>query len=237
MKIFIDAGHNHKGFDTGAESFGLKEQDLTFEISKLLAEKLLKAGITVKLSREKKEDVLGTDLNSSLLKRCQMANDFGADLFLSIHTNAYRNEDANGTECYVYNKISDTFNLAEKISNSLSQKLGLLNRGVKEGKFAVLKNTNMPAILIETAFITNKSDSEKFKTKQEEFAKAISDSIISYFEIREEKISSPLLLVNKLTEKIKINDILGAVNALSAAKKQESPLYWIIYKIVNREDA
>ena len=74
MKIFIDAGHNPKGKDTGAEGFGLKEQDVAFHIAKKLSELLDGAGADTKLSRPSITDVVSLDLNTSLNARAAMAN-------------------------------------------------------------------------------------------------------------------------------------------------------------------
>ena len=89
MKIFIDAGHNDSKWNTGAVGNGLREQDITFSISKLLAEKFKTVGVTTKLSRENKGDILGTNNNSAITARVKMANDWGADLFISVHCNSF----------------------------------------------------------------------------------------------------------------------------------------------------
>ena len=161
MKIFIAAGHNDKNIDTGATGNGLKEQDITFVISYLLAQKLKAVDVDVKLSREKKETIIGTDLNSSLSARAKMANDWGAKLFISIHCNAFINSEANGTETYTYGTTSKAYELSKKLCDAISAKIGTYNRGAKTAKYAVLKKTSMSAILIETAFITNPNDAMK----------------------------------------------------------------------------
>ena len=88
MKIFVDSGHNYKGADTGAIGDGCREQDITFEIGNRLRKLLENCGHSVKMSRESKEISLGKTVKESLKKRCDMANVWGADLFISIHTNA-----------------------------------------------------------------------------------------------------------------------------------------------------
>ena len=112
-----------------------------------------------------------------------MANNLGADLFLSIHCNAYYLKSVNGTETYVYDKTSKVYDLAKNISTRISNELEIKNRGTKTANFVVLKNTTMPAILIETAFITNKSDAEKLKTREEDFVSAIYEEICNYYNI------------------------------------------------------
>lgn len=174
MKIFIDEGHNHSGFDTGAEGNGLKEQDITYAIGKKLSALINKTpGMAVKNSRPKNTTNLGTDVNSSLEARCVMANSWGADYFVSLHTNSSDNASARGTETYVVQKGGKAEELAIKVQDRIVDTLHTKNRGVKTANFKVLRSTNMPAILVELAFITSPSDAELLKNKQDEFAKAI----------------------------------------------------------------
>ena len=84
MKIFIDAGHNYGKWNTGAEGNGLREQDITFGIAEKLSRKLKSVNVEVKMSRNKVTDILGTSNGTSLSTRADMANDWNADLFISI---------------------------------------------------------------------------------------------------------------------------------------------------------
>ncbi len=192
MKIFIDPGHNDSKVDTGAVGNGLKEQDITFAMSTLLAEKLKSVGVDVMLSRKSKTDILGTDLNSSLSTRAKMANQWGADLFLSIHCNSFWLSSANGTETYTYSKTSKAYELSKNICNAISKKLGTYNREAKTANFVVLKKTSMPALLVETAFISNKSDAQKLKDRQEDFVNVIFEEICKHYKIeKKEQPSTP----------------------------------------------
>lgn len=188
IKIFIDAGHNYAKWNAGAEGNGLREQDITFEISKKIADKLNVPEIEVKLSRNKITDILGTSNSSSINKRVEMANEWEADLFISIHCNSYWLKSATGTESYVYSKSSKVYGLAENITESISAKLDLKNRGVKtKPLLGVLKKTEMPALLIETAFISNVNDAQKLKDRQDDFVDAISEEIFAWYGIEEKK--------------------------------------------------
>lgn len=186
VKIFIDQGHNPKGADTGAAYNNLKEQDVTFKIGKLLSEKLKLAGVEVKLSRNIESDSIGFSLNDSLKKRADMANAFNADLFISIHCNASLNPNASGTESYVYSANSKAYSLADKITKSICNRLNTKTRGVKSANFAVLRYTKMPAILIETAFISNSSDAGKLRDRAEDFAEAIYSAIADTYALNQE---------------------------------------------------
>ncbi|MGL6184605.1 MAG: N-acetylmuramoyl-L-alanine amidase [Clostridium chrysemydis] len=169
FKIVIDPGHGGK--DPGAISNGLREKDINLKISKALKEELLRDGFTVKLTRE-------DDTFLSLKERSDIGNSFKGDLFISIHCNSSLNADASGTEVFIYNlKNRETKDLGERIALEISKSLNLKNRGVKEGNFAVLRCTKMKAILIETAFLSNKKDSKKLKENFRLFSVAIKSKI------------------------------------------------------------
>lgn len=171
QKIFIDAGHG--GSDPGALGNGLKEKDVVLSIAQKLTGLFNAKGIQVSHSRY-------SDASVGLAERAEMANNWGADLFISIHANALDGSgSAYGTECYTYpNSTAENKRLSVDIASSISSKLGTYNRGHKEADFAVLRLTKMPAVLIETAFIDNSEDANKLKNKQADFSNAIFEAII-----------------------------------------------------------
>lgn len=238
MRIFVDAGHNDKIVDTGAVGNGLREQDVTLDIAQLLGKKLAAVGIDVKQSRHNKTDIIGSTLSESLSKRVEMANNLKADLFISIHCNAHDNVDAKGAEVYACSENSKGYPLAKKVCDSICKRLGTTNRGAKTASYTVLKKTNMPAILVETAFITNASDAALLKNRKEDFALAICEAVCEHYGIKAEskKLESANDIIWELMNgklKIQISEIDKAVKALDEAKKANSSLYWILYKIVN----
>ena len=159
-KIYIDPGHNYSGGDTGAVGYGLKEQDITVYVGNKLKALLIQNGIDVKMSRNTIYDVIGNgSLNSSLSTRASNANSWGADLFISIHCNA-ANSKAYGTETYAYRSGTNAYRFAECVQKHLIVETGRTNRGVKTANFAVITRTNMPAILVETAFMDNYGDNQ-----------------------------------------------------------------------------
>lgn len=170
-KIFIDAGHG--GIDPGASGNGLKEKDVVLDITKKLTGLFKAKGIQVSHSRY-------SDSSVGLAERAEMANIWGADLFLSIHANALDGSgSAYGTECYTYpNSIAANKRLSADICSSISNKLETYNRGARDADFAVLRLTKMPAVLIETAFIDNSGDADKLKNRQNDFAQAIFEAVI-----------------------------------------------------------
>ena len=168
-KVFIDPGHG--GTDPGASGNGLYEKEVVLSISKKVRNILISKGFEVELSRSKDQYV-------SLSDRAAQANALDADLFVSIHCNSATSSSANGTECYTYPTANtSTKSLSKNMASALASKLGLTNRGHKEANFAVLRLSNMPAILIETAFINNANDASKLKTRENDFASAIANQI------------------------------------------------------------
>jgi N-acetylmuramoyl-L-alanine amidase len=154
VKIFIDPGHG--GNDPGATANGLFEKDLTLSIAlKLKAELLKYENVQVKLSRE-------NDTYLTLSERAKMANDWGADIFISIHINAGGGV---GFESYIYNGSVSTSTIAYQniIHEEIVKVTGWNDRGKKRENYAVLRETKMPAILTENGFIDNTTDANKLK--------------------------------------------------------------------------
>lgn len=170
MKICIDAGHNHSGFDTGAVANGLREQNITFQIASLLKNKLEKAGIETVMTREQQTQNLGTSVSQSIAKRAEISNRERCDYFVSIHCNA---GGGTGTEVLVLKKGGKAELLAEKILWQLTSLLPLRNRGVKEANLGVLRDTVCPAVLVETAFLDHSGDASLLQQRDSDFAQAI----------------------------------------------------------------
>ena len=112
IKIYIDQGHNPRDYNTGAEGNGFYEQDLTFDIGRRLYALLSANGeFDARLSRPTADTILGTSNSSSLTERVRAANSWGADIFLSLHTNASVNSSATGSEALIYSKASSVARL------------------------------------------------------------------------------------------------------------------------------
>lgn len=252
MKVFIDAGHNHSGVDTGAVGNGLREQDITYLIANRVEKTLLAKGISVKMSRNSLTDnvIVGGTEEDSLRARYTAANNWKADIFVSIHCNAHEKSTANGCETYCYKRGGAAEKLASNVLNGILSNAKLTSRGVKTYGWSVIKNTTMPATLVETAFVSNKKDAAFLGSEdgQKRIAKGIAEGIMEYLGIdysdMQSKIDDVVKKVDKLTtpndivwelnnSHFPISDIGGFVNALSEAKENDSPLYWGYYKLVN----
>ena len=183
IKIYIDQGHNPQNPNAGAEGNGLREQDIVFRIGVLLAD-LLRANpnFEVRLSRPTPESQIGTSNTTSLRMRVDDANSWGADYFLSLHTNASDISAASGIEAFAFSEPSAAFSLGEDILAALSASTGLKNRGMKvRSGLYVLRKTVMPSILIELGFITNPNDARLMSQQPELFAQGIYNGILDYF--------------------------------------------------------
>lgn len=184
IKIYVDQGHNPKEFNTGAEGNGFFEQDITYEVGRILYGMLqADPNFEPRLSRPTPETVLGTSNSSSLTARANEANAWGADLFLSLHTNAAPNPMASGSEALIYSRASRTaLGVAEDILDNLNEVTGLRNRGVIERPgLYVLKRTSMPAVLVEMGFITNRYDAELMAYSPSLFAEGIYRGLVEYY--------------------------------------------------------
>ncbi len=184
IKIYVDQGHNPREYNTGAEGNGFYEQDITYEVGRILY-RLLKnnPNFDPRLSRPTEDTILGTSNASSLTARVREANTWGADVFVSLHTNASPNPAANGTEALIYSRTStEALGLAESILTELTQVTGLRNRGVIERPgLYVLKRTAMPAVLVEMGFITNRYEAELMAYSPGLFAEGIYRGIVDYY--------------------------------------------------------
>ncbi len=180
MKICIDAGHNHSGFDTGASANGLQEQNVTFRIASLLKQRLENAGIQIVMTRETATQNLGSSVSTSLSKRAAISNGANCDYFVSIHCNA---GGGTGCEVLVLQKGAKAEQLAKSILTELTTRLPLRSRGVKEANLVVLRDTSCPAVLVETAFLDNSADATLLKQNDTVFADAICEGILKHLGI------------------------------------------------------
>lgn len=184
IRIFIDQGHNPSGPNTGAEGNGLREQDVTYIVGVYLAD-LLRADprFEIRLSRNKPDEVLGTSNASSLAARVNLANSWPADYFLSIHCNANTNPAINGSEVYVYAQYTQSYWLAQHILSGIVSRVGTRDNGVRlNPSLYVLRRTNMPAALIELAYLTNAGDAQKLRDDPYGFAQGIYNGLLTYFD-------------------------------------------------------
>lgn len=170
--IVVDPGHGGK--DPGATGFGLAEKDVVLKIAKKINDHFGKyEGVKVSLTR-------WGDKYLTLSERAAFANNKKCDLFISIHNNA-ASASACGFESFVYDHASSASrayqNVLHKQVMSYLSKYGIRDRGQKRANFAVLRQTTMPAILIENLFITNKRENELLRNSQ--FLDGLAESVVT----------------------------------------------------------
>lgn len=184
MKVFINPGHD-RTYDSGAvNADGTRECDIAADISARVKRYLEAVGIECELMQS--DNLAPTSTGRSIyadrqgLTVTETANNLGADLFISIHCNA-ANTQARGTEVEIYQSGGTSELLAHCIQDQIVGALGTIDRGVKEmPQLLVLRYTDMPAVLVETAFIDNDDDCALLKDETDEFARAIARGVTDY---------------------------------------------------------
>ena len=125
--------------------------------------------------------MLGTSNATSLRARVNAANSWPADYFISIHVNSNNNPSINGSEVYIYQTGTQAEQLATDILNEIVRRVGTKNNGVRTNPaLYVLRKTNMPAVLVELAYISNENDVEKLKNDQYQFAYGIYVGLLNF---------------------------------------------------------
>ncbi|AJQ29001.1 N-acetylmuramoyl-L-alanine amidase family protein [Pelosinus fermentans] len=172
-KILINPGHA-PGIDPGAvnQRTQLQEADVVRTIGQHVSDLLGQVGYATCVVQ-----------NDSLSYICDQANQWGADLFISIHCNSAANLMARGTETYYMDRSVQGCKLASCIQQQLVDASGFIDRGIKTANFYVLKNTDAPAALVEIAFISNDEEAGCLgdAALQYEYARAIARGISDYW--------------------------------------------------------
>ncbi|SDI89901.1 N-acetylmuramoyl-L-alanine amidase family protein [Natribacillus halophilus] len=171
--IAIDAGHG--GHDNGATGHGLYEKELVYDVAYRTQQLLEDAGAEVIMTRD-------GDYFVELIDRANMANDGGADSFVSIHANAASDASVSGTETFHHPSDLEGGSLAADLQSSMVEEFGSNDRGVKTANFSVLRNSDMPAALAELGFVTNQAEADTMLTDafRNEAANAIYQGLYEY---------------------------------------------------------
>lgn len=174
--ICIDAGHGGK--DPGACAGGIAEKDITLKVAKMVGAKLPHCNVIYTRTG---------DTYPTLAERTNMANSYKADILVSIHCNAAERSDAHGIETWIYEKASDVSSMiAQSIHNRLVHVSGMSDRGVKRGNLHVLRESMMPAVLVELGFISNQND--RANLMDTAWQQRAADAIVSGIELYVERI-------------------------------------------------
>ena len=182
----IDTGHGGR-FPGAIGPAGTQEKDVVLEVSKILEADLIEMGAEVRMTRSSDVEVApGGSLRDDLKARGDLANQWPADLFISVHANSAENSAAKGTETFHAIKASDrSKTLAKLLQKSMIDDLALTDRGVKASNFYVIKNTKMPASLVELGFLSNPGEEQILAdpAMQKRFGHALSKGVADYFAV------------------------------------------------------
>lgn len=179
-KVLIDAGHGGNDQGTYNPRTGTIEKDITIEIANKVVDEL---------SKDKNIQIIQTrtmDKSVSLNDRNEIAINNNADLFISIHCNATNDGSSTvqGIETFYWNKDDGSYDLAKSIHDNLLYNSNAKDRGVKIGNYKVLRDSNVPSVLIETGFLTHDNEEKKLLDPQyqEILSESIANGIKTYIE-------------------------------------------------------
>ncbi|WP_423492386.1 N-acetylmuramoyl-L-alanine amidase [Lysinibacillus agricola] len=176
--IIIDPGHGGK--DPGTVVGSNSEKAITLKVSTLVKQKLEAAGAKVLMTRT-------GDTYPSLQDRVDFTNANYGEIFVSVHVNSAANTSAQGTETYYAISTGDMHqedvDLATFVNNQIVNNLKMKNRGVREQQYYVIRNMNIPSILVELGFLSNSEDRAKMTDDQyiELFAESVYKGILEYY--------------------------------------------------------
>ncbi len=183
--VVLDPGHG--GSQDGAFHHGVREADVNLAIGLALKANLTAAGATVVMTRATDELAAppGVTPAAELQARVDIARSADADIFVSLHANAHptKPETAGAITFYAPGRPND---LAATVLEALVLETGAVNKGVRPANFYVLRNSDIPAVLVEVGFLTNRDEAVRLADSayQQEIAAGICKGIMRYFLVR-----------------------------------------------------
>ncbi|MDD4372242.1 MAG: N-acetylmuramoyl-L-alanine amidase [Anaerostipes sp.] len=202
--IYLDPGHGGK--DSGAVGYGRNEADDVLKMAKKVKSLLSAYNCKVGMTRT-------NDTYTSPKGKAEIANKAGADFFASFHRNSSDSSSSKGYESLVYANSGTKKEFANKI-NAKMKAVGFTNRGTKvRTDLAVLHQTNMPAVLLELGFISNKKDNEIFVSKFDKIAEAITAVIVDVNNLKKVTTTSNASIKAGSTVKIKSGAKYGGASS------------------------
>ncbi len=189
--VMLDPGHG--GYDPGAvSSKGIYEKAINLQIAQKIKEMFGPSGIEVLLTREEDLDYVpngvkgkATRKQIDLNHRIEMATQAKADILVSLHVNATVTGRNSGAETFYHYKSQSGKRLAELIQQELIKITGMNRRIAKPGDFYIIKNSNMPTVIVEVGYLSSQKEQKKLQQTwyQEQLSRAIAKGIANYFEL------------------------------------------------------
>jgi N-acetylmuramoyl-L-alanine amidase len=187
--IIVDAGHGGKDAGATSKKENYEEKSLTLETALLVADHLKQLGYKTLMTRKQ-------DVYVPLETRAEIANSSSADLFVSIHYNYSVSKEVEGVEIFYYKegkiplspRVSQSKILGQEVLKKIVSQAGAESRGVKQANFAVVRETHMPAILIEAGFLSNPEERARIHDLKyrQQLAKSIANGIDAYLSQKRE---------------------------------------------------
>ncbi|MBE3577503.1 MAG: N-acetylmuramoyl-L-alanine amidase [Limnochordales bacterium] len=184
--IAVDPGHG--GPDPGAKRGGLVEKDVVLDIALRLERLLLQAGAEPLLTRRSDDEFtdgerISGNKKKELSHRAEMANRINAQIFLSVHANAFPESKWHGAQVFYQRGSEEGRRLAEAIQAELVRMLPPNRRRALAGDFRVLRETKMPAVIVEVGFLSNPQEAARLADPnyRQRLAEAIFSGLIRYY--------------------------------------------------------
>ena len=182
--IVIDPGHGGVDIGTTGLTYGTSEKEVNLTVAQNIKRELEeRTAAIVVLTREKDID-LGRNQKESLQKRIQIADKASADLYISIHHDAFTDPSVNGITVHYSSHQNMSKKLAKVLNSSIfKHTINAKNRGIRDSDYYVLKNNSAPSVLLELGFTSNKEDEIRMVSKdfQNKTSVSIVDGIIEFF--------------------------------------------------------
>lgn len=225
LKLVLDPGHG--GIDAGAVGNGIKEKDLNLELCRRIAGKLEGYDVEVTLTRT-------ADVDVDVYRRCELANSLKADYFCSVHANS---GGGTGFESYVYTHAGE---ITESLRGVVHEKVaayfksaGFPDRGKKRANFVVLRETGMPAVLLENLFLDSPRDAVRLKDTSflDGLAAAVAGGLVAALGIPVKEQAPPPLPWDPAAEIAR----LKADGLINSDHRPEDPVTWgELATVINR---
>ena len=176
--IIVDPGHG--GTDPGERAGALREADVCWELAVGLAARLSERGARVRFTRTEAETPDSSE-------RARRANSYGGDIFISLHLNSHDKTNAEGTSTYYYGSSRVGEALADRIQDELVD-LGLRDCRSHARSYTILKETRMPAVLVEPVFISNPGEAQRLEDPHflQRVSASIARAVERYFDERDD---------------------------------------------------